>query len=246
LLFVISVCFGIAYLVLPQHQREYILQVRKLTALAELIFIAYAVTKLNKLRRTYKEQQALFADPVYNLRAAMAAVIGDSFGIKIIASEMAVLRYGLLFWKKETPAIKYGSTFSTHKEFGYIAIWCILLFAVMVEVTTLIIFFVADLSAIIKRKILINNEQLILRTGLRWQVITSISNINAIKKITSDYHSNNLYFKGGISKKSGNLLIIFKEPVMVDKLYGAGKPFSSILMNIDDFELFSALIDIKE
>jgi hypothetical protein len=264
MLLVVSLCCGFAYLVLPQHQREYILQIRKLTAVAELLFIIYAVTKFNTLRKAYKAHQLLLSDPVYNLRAVMAEVMGESVAVKIIASELAVLRYGLLFWRKETPAIKTNNSFSTHKEFGYVAIWCILLTAVMVETVAFhfllmkwshiaaniftslslygVIFFVADLSAVIKRKVLISDEQIILRTGLRWRVCTSLSNISVVEKIRNDYHSTDPFFKGGISKNSGNLLITFKAPVKVDKLYGTSKETDSILMNIDDFELFNSAL----
>lgn len=267
MLLVVSLCCGFAYLVLPQHQREYILQIRKLTAIAELLFIIYAVSKINTLRRAYKAHQLLLTDPVYNLRAAMSEVMGESAAVKIIASELAVLRYGLLFWRKETPAIKANSSFSTHKEFGYVAIWCILLTAVMVETVAFhfllmkwshiaaniftslsvygIIFFIADLSAVIKRKVLINDEQIILRTGLRWRACTGLSNISAIEKISNDSPSTAPFFKGGISKNSGNLLIIFKEPVKVDKLYGASKEVSSILMHIDNFELFAQTLPLS-
>ncbi|MEO6632797.1 MAG: hypothetical protein ABIN13_13775, partial [Mucilaginibacter sp.] len=265
LLLVISLSCGVAYLVLPQHQREYILQVRKLTAIAELAFVIYAVTKFNKLRRAYLTHKAAFADPVYNLRSAMADVMGESFGVKIIASELAVLRYGLLFWKKEKAVIENDSNcFTTHKEFGYIALWCIFIFAMMVEIVAFhfllrkwsniaaiivtvlscygFILFIADLSAILKRKILVNNNQLILRTGLRWRAVTTISNISSIEKIRYDYHATATYFKGGITSKSGNALITFKEPVLIEKLYGASKPFNTILMNIDDVELFAECV----
>ncbi len=267
LLLVISLSCGVAYLVLPQHQREYILQVRKLTAVAELVFIIYAVTKFNKLRRAYLAQKAIFADPVYNLRSAMAGVMGDSFGVKIIASELAVLRYGLLFWKKEQPVESNNSSFTTHREFGYIELWCIFIFAMIVEIVAFhfllrkwsntaaiivtvlscysFILFIADLSAILKRKILVNDNQLILRTGLRWRTVTTISNIISVEKIRYDYHSTATYFKGGITGKSGNVFITFNEPVLIEKLYGASKSFDTILMNIDDAELFAGLVPIK-
>jgi len=261
---VLSACCVIAYLVLPPHQRQYILQVRKLTSLVEVAFIIYAVTKFNKIRAAYKIEQLNFADPVYNLRSAMADVLGDTFLIKVLASELAMLRYGLLFWKKEKAVSNESISFSTHKESGYVAIWCILVVAVTVEIAAFhlllmkwsntaaiivtilsiygIVFLIADLSAIIKRKILITGDQLILRTGLRWRVTTSISNINSITKITNDYQSTESYFKGAVMKSSANLLITFKIPVRVDKLYGAGKEFSSVLMSIDDFEGFAAQI----
>jgi hypothetical protein len=257
---VFSACCVIAYLVLPPHQREYILQVRKLTSLVEVAFIIYAVTKFNKIRTAYKIQQLNFTDPVFNLRSAMADVLGDTIVVKALASELAMLRYGLLFWKKEKAASKESISFSVHKESGYVAIWCILLVAVSVEIVAFhlllmkwsnttaiivtilsvygIVFLVADLSAIIKRKILITHDQLILRTGLRWRVTTTLNNISSITKITNDYHSTETYFKGAVMKSSANLLVTFKTPVRVDKLYGAGKEYSSILMSIDDFEGF--------
>ena len=267
LLLVISLSCGVAYLVLPQHQREYILQVRKLTAVAEIAFIIYAVTKFNKLRRAYLAHKAAFADPVYNLRSAMAVIMGESFGVKIIASELAVLRYGLLFWKKEQAAESCTGGFTTHREFGYIALWCIFVFAMLVEIVAFhfllrkwsntaaiivtvlscygFILFIADLSAILKRKILVNNNQLILRTGLRWRAVTTISNISSVEKIRYDYHSTAAYFKGGITSKSGNALITFNDPVIIEKLYGASKSFNTILMNIDDVELFEGLVPTK-
>jgi len=264
LLFVVSICCGVAYLILPQQQREYILQIRKFTALAELLFIGYAVVKIKELRKAYRINQTILADPIYNLRAAMAAVLGESLGVKIIASEIAVLRYGLLFWKKEKAVLGNSTAISTHKEFGYIAIWCVLLLGCGVEITALhlllmrwshlaanivtalssygLVFFMADLSAILKRKVLFNDEQIILRTGLRWRMITTIDNISAVQKISSDYQSDDVYFKGGINKKGGNVLICFKAPVMADKLYGASKPYNSVLMHVDDVNALAALV----
>jgi hypothetical protein len=266
ILIVISVCSLIAYLVLPQHQKNYILQLRKLTALAELVFIGYAITNLNRLRKFYKIHKEKLPDPIFNLRFAMADALGESLAVKVVASELSILRYGLLFWKKEASGLKESKNFTTHKETGYIAVWCILIVAILVEISAFhllllkwshvaamvvtilslygVIFFIADLSAILKRKVQMNNEYLLLRTGLRWRVKTSLNNINAIKKITGDYQSDDAYFKGGIIKNSGNLLISFKAPVQVDKLYGASKEFSTILMNIDDYDAFAKAIEL--
>jgi len=258
---VISVCCIVAYLVLPQQQRDYILQIRKLTAVAELLFIIYAVKRISKIKASYKINQAKFPDPIFNLRAAMAHEFGNSLGVKVLASELAVLRYGLLFWKKEKSGLTEANTFTTHKDFGYIALWCIFLLAVSVEITAVhllllrwshtaaniltalslygTIFLIADLSAILKRKVVITNGQLILRTGLRWRSITGLSNVASLTKINSDNLSIDSCFNGGIIKTSGNVLISFNAPVQVDKLYGASKQFTSVILNIDNFEAFA-------
>jgi len=266
MLIVISICMVVAYLILPQHQRSYILQLRKLTAAAEILFIIYAVTKFRRLNKVYKTHQATLPDPIYNLRSAMAHVLGNSLAIKLIASELAVLRYGLLWWKKEKTGVKAVHTFSTHRETGYIAIWCILMVAILVEMVAFhllllkwshtaaiiltaltlysMILFIADLSAILKRKIQLTETHMLLRTGLRWRIYTGISNIESVRKITNDYHSEDDYFKGGIIKTGGNLLISFKEPVQIDRLYGAGKKSRIVLMNIDDYPAFADALNI--
>ncbi|MEN0056892.1 MAG: hypothetical protein AAGC65_24650 [Mucilaginibacter sp.] len=268
MLLVISICSAVAYLVLPAHQREYILQLRKLTAAAEILFIIYTVSQIRKLNAFYKTHQATLPDPIYNLRAAMAHVLGDSLPVKLIASELAVLRYGLLCWRKEKSSLKVLHNFSTHKETGYIAIWCILMVVVLVELVAFhllllrwspiaaiiatglslysMILFVADLSAILKRKIQLMDTHLLLRTGLRWRIYTSINNVASVKKITNDYSSEDAYFKGGIIKSGGNLLINFKEPVQIDRLYGASRTLSTVLMNIDDYEAFAEALNAQK
>ena len=256
MLLVLTLCYGVAYLVLPAHQRQMILQVRKLTALAELLFIVYAITKIKKIRAAYKIEQLAVADPLFNLRNSMCQVFGDILLVKVLASELAVLRYGLFFWKREKTVSKSTVTFSTHRESGYVAIWCILLLAVLVEIVAFhfllmrwsktvaiivtvlsaygIVFFIADLSAIIKRQVLIDGETITLRTGLRWRAIVQKNNIASVTKITGDYHTDEIYLKGSAIKTGANVLIKFKSPVMVEKLYGPAMEFSSILMSIDN------------
>jgi hypothetical protein len=117
--------------------------------------------------------------------------------------------------------------------------------AMIVSALTLysMILFMADLSAILKRKVQLTDTHLLLRTGLRWRVYTDICNIESIRKITNDYNSEDAYFKGGIIKSGGNLLINFKKPVQIDRLYGASKKLSSVLMNIDDYEGFADVLN---
>lgn len=108
-----------------------------------------------------------------------------------------------------------------------------------------IIFFIADLSAIIKRQVLINGDVITLRTGLRWRVITTKDNIASMTKPIGEYDADETILKGGALKSGSNLLIIFKEPVMVDKLYGSGKEFKSILMSIDDVKRFIEEVGLR-
>lgn len=266
-LLVLTICCGVAYLVLPPHQRSFILQLRKLTMAAELLFIVYAVTKIRKIKAAYKVHQLRFPDPLYNLRSSMAQVFGDILLVKVLASELAVLRYGIMFWRREKPASESTVAFSTHKESGYLAVWCILLVAILVEVVAFhlllmrwshiaanivtaltaysIVFFIADLSAIIKRKVQVNADVIILRTGLRWRAITTKNNILSAIKPNGDYDDDETFVKGAALKSGGNVLVTFKKPVIVDKLYGAGKAYKSILMSVDDAKNFVNAIGLN-
>lgn len=260
LLLILSICCALAYIILPQQQRDYILQIRKLSIFIELAFIVYAISRFNKIRASYKTQQLKLPDPIYNLRFALAEVLGNSLPVKALSTELAVLRYGILFWKKEKPQQNENQVFTTHKDSGYIAIWCVLFFVMLIEmiaihilllkwsntgaivITSLtaytLILFTADLSAIVKRKVIINNDTLVLRTGLRWRTTTTLDNISSIQKIANDYHSDTEYLKGGILKSSGNVVINFKNPVKIEQLYGKNRELSTILMNIDGVDSF--------
>lgn len=162
--------------------------------------------------------------------------------------------------KKEKPASEDTVMFSTHNESGYLAVWCILLVAVSVEVVAFhlllirwshiagnivtaltacsIIFFIADLSAIIRLKVLVNADIIILRSGLRWRAVTTKNNIASAVKPNGDYDKHETFVKGATLKSGSNLLITFKEPVIVDKLYGAGKEYRSVLISVDNAKGF--------
>ena len=262
---VVTLSCIIAYFLLPEHQRGYILQVRKLISVAEALLIIYCITKFRKIRTAYRADQSHFPDPVYNLRSAVAEVLGRSLPLKLISSEVAMLRYGLFFWKKEKAYPAGGVIFSTHKESGYVAVWCILVVAVTVEIVAVhflllkwssavavvvsvlsiygLIFMIADLSAVVRRGILLSPNLVVLRTGLRWRACTRPGNILSIQKITTGSVPEGACFKGGAIKSHCNLLINFKEPVRVEKLYGADKMYNTLLMTVDDYDRFASVLN---
>jgi len=96
IILVITLCCIVAYVILPEHQRAYIIQLRKLTVLIELGALIYGIRKIGKIRTEYKKMQAEFPDIAYNLYKSLASVFGDGIYVKIVASELTVLRFGLL------------------------------------------------------------------------------------------------------------------------------------------------------
>jgi hypothetical protein len=260
IMLVITLCCVVAYVILPEHQRSYIIQLRKLTVLIELGALIYGIGKIRKVRAAYRQLQTAFPDTAYNLYKSMAIVFGDGIYVKIVASELTILRFGLLCWKKTKQVPVANNPYTVYKESGYPALFGMILFACAVEITGLhllllhysktaalivsilsvygTIFIVSDLSAILKSPVLIMGDQLLLRTGLRWRAMVNKNNVASIEKIKDSFQPDAACFKGGVMKSSVNVLITFKHPVSVERLYREQAMVSQIMMSIDKADDF--------
>lgn len=256
MLLVFSCCCLAAYLILPPQQKAYVLEVRRLISLLELGFIVYMVVKIRSIRQVYLAKQAVFPDFVHNFRESMTEVLGDLRAVKFLAAELTIFRYSWLAWKKEQQPAAVHQRFTVHREAGYMALFSIILFVSLIEIVGLHLlitqnhpvaafwltlvsvyssfFIVADMSAVVKRPIVVIEENVMLRAGFRWKTYTPINNIESITRIKTDHEAGASCFKGSITKSSANLLIIFIEEVNVDRLYKATRSYKSILLSMDD------------
>lgn len=256
LFWVISCCLAVGYFVLPAHQQGYIAQIKKLTMFAELGLVIYAVGKIKRINAVYKELKKAEPYNLYLLRKSMVTVLGDIFGIKLMASEISILKLGLMpFGKKEAiPAEATG--YSIHKDAGYIALFSIFLFACFVELVGFhlliahysntaaiiisalsvygIIIIVGDLTAILKKPVLVMPDRLILRTGIRWVADIDRANILSVEKLRIGFEPDKETFSGGILKSSTNICFTFTEPVNVERIYSKTKVVYKIIMTVDD------------
>ncbi|WP_345953792.1 hypothetical protein [Mucilaginibacter sp. PAMB04168] len=255
LLLVFSCCCGAAYLLLPPHQRQYILQLRKLTFVLELGIIIYASTQISKIRRYYQALQTQMPDSAHHLRQSLIHVLGNSLPVKLLAAELTVVRFGLLCWKRPTNLPSNAQYFTTHRNSGYAALFGVFLFVGIIELVAVhlvvlqysykaaivlsfisvygIMFIISDFSAILKSPVIILDNQLLLRTGIRWRAQTEIQNIKAIRQVKEYEQSYSVCFKGGVIKSSANLLITFNQPVCIERLYHKSIMSHSIMMSID-------------
>jgi hypothetical protein len=262
IILVFSICCIVAYFILPQHQQTYIIQIRKLTVVIELAALAYGLLKIRKVRAEYKVLQASFPDIAYNMYKSMATVFGDKMYVKIIASELTILRFGLLCWKKQKQLHLEATHYTVYKESGYPVLFGVILFACMVEITGLhilllhyskvaaavvsvlslygTIFIVSDLSAILKSPVLVTDDKLLLRTGLRWRASVNKNNILSVEKIKEGFQPETNCFKGSILKNNANILFTFKHTVIIERLYRKSISADKIVMSIDQADDFIA------
>ncbi len=263
ILLVITCCCTVAYLILPIHQRHYILQLRELIALPELALLIYTLSKIRYIRREYRRLQATLPDVAYNLHQSMATVMGNTAAIKIIASELTILRFGLFFWKKQ-PTVTASRRFSIHREIAYVGLFAVIISVCAIElvafhlfllhyshtaalIVTILsvygtLFLIGDFAAIVQSPVLILQDQLLLRTGLRWRVLVDTSNITSIQKVTDSFEPAPTCFNGGLMKNRVNILFTFTQPIQIERLYRKPITTTQIVMTIDMAEELMAVI----
>jgi O-antigen ligase len=83
-----SFCCLVAYVSLPEQQKGYIIQLRKLSVLAELGILIYFFTKIKQIRKQYGYLQNNFADEAYNIKNSITAVLGNRLIFRMLSTEL--------------------------------------------------------------------------------------------------------------------------------------------------------------
>ncbi len=257
---VFTCCCGVAYCILPAHQQYYIIQLRKLTVGLELGVLIYALSKIKKIRSVYYQLQADFPDTAYNLQKSMMQILGGGVAVKVLASELTILNFGLFWWRKSKAGQASAKRFSVYKESGYAAFFGVLLTVCFIElvafhlalmhysntaaiVLTVLsaygtLFIIGDFSAIVKSPVTILDGRLLLRTGLRWRAVIDNTNIASVEKVKDSFQPGDGCFKGGVMKSSINILFTFKNPVTIERLYRKPIMVKQIVMCVDEADAF--------
>jgi hypothetical protein len=232
-------------------------------ALPELAVLIYTLSKIRHIRREYRRLQATLPDVAYNLHQSMASVMGNTTAIKIIASELTILRFGLFFWKKQ-PAAPASRRFSIHREIAYASLFGVIISVCAIElvafhlfllhysytaalIVTILsvygtLFLIGDFAAIIQSPVLILKDQILLRTGLRWRALVDTKTIASIQKVTDSFEPAPSCFNGGLMKNRVNILFTFTEPVQIERLYRKPLATTQIVMTIDKAEELMVII----
>ena len=96
----------------------------------------------------------------------------------------------------------------------------------------------------LKSPVLIIQDKLLLRTGMRWRLLTSPENIHTITIIKGNFEISDNCFKGAIIKSSANVYIKFKQPVIINRLYRNPKRVTELAMSIDNADAFLAALSV--
>lgn len=255
-LVVFLACTGLAGLILPVAHQNYLRLVEKALILTECGLLVYGVVQLRKIVRAYHAAARGRADFLLNLREALAGIIGVPAVLGIVVNEISTVRYGLLFWLGGKEVLPEQQSFTTHRDSGYVAVWVVLLFVLVLETAGLhflllkwspvaayvstglsiysVVFFVADLASMAKRPIVFHDDALLFRIGIRWNAAIARENIKRLTPIRDFDKAKEKDTLLCAPANVPNLLLELRDPVTVTGFFGIRRQTQRIAFHADD------------
>jgi len=201
------------------------------------------------------------ADPLELLRRAALDVVGQEWAAGILATESAVVYYGLGSWRARPHAPAEASAFPHHRRAGHVAIVGAFLLVMLVEglaVHLLVsmwsalaawaltigtaygaFWLIADGRATVLRPILVDGECVVLRAGLRWSLRVPRGQIAGVARR-----------KPSLGKECLNLTLLgapthwvtFTRPVPAEGPYGLRRNVRAVGIQPDDAGRFDRVL----
>ncbi|MCP4438297.1 MAG: hypothetical protein GY810_05070 [Aureispira sp.] len=256
----------LAELIIPSNQQQVLDILQYIGIGAESFLILYAIRKVSKVRQQYRTIRQQMPGFLESISSTFQDILGRSFFTKILAHEIAVGYYAFWGWSIDQETQKDSKSYTVHQKSGYIALMGVIIGIGIVEIFSMhlllvrwsmlaawilsffslygLIFLLADINAMRKRKTYIANDQLHVHIGLRWNVnipLYLIKDIQIEPTIPSDAPKSLLQAQ---SIGSPNVLLQLSKTLTADGYYGFQKKFDQISLSIDQLEDF--VVDIKK
>ena len=245
----------ICTLILPLENQYYLKLFKTwIFPIVELSILSFVIYHVRKGIKRYKLNKTESFDFFTTLKNTCYEILPKGVVIPVV-TEIAVLYYGFLYWKKRE--LKENE-FSYHKDSGNITLLVAIIFIVAIEtivfhillakwssiaawiLTFLSIYsgiqFFGFLKSILKRQISIENDQLYLRYGIMKETTIDIKDIDAVEISSKDIELNKetrkLSFLGEL--ESHNIIIHLKKENELIGLYGIKRKYKNLALFVDD------------
>lgn len=242
-------------LILPSENQFYLNLFKKWALpVIELSLFSYVCHNVLKAVKTYKSKKYLSFDFFNTLKKTCYEIL-PKIAVIPVATEIAVIYYGFIHWKK----IKLKENeFSYHKSSGTIPLLIVIIFIIGIETIVLhiliakwstiaawilsclsiysVIQLFGFLKSMLKRPVSIENDTLYLRYGIMNESAINIKVIDSIELFTKDIELDKTTRKlSSLGNLEGhNILIRLKEEQILVGLYGIKKKFKVLVLYIDD------------
>lgn len=254
----------IASIIIPKDFQFYLTQVKNwILPIVETIIFFIVIYKVRQLNKAFRKDNLQSLDFYSALKNASAQILPKRISTAF-ATEIAVIFYGFLHWRKRKLSV---NEFSYHKSSGTIALLLVFIFLIMIEtsvvhmllqkwsvvsawiLTILSIYTCIQVFEIMrsmsKRPISIDNGELKLRYGLFSETTILISNINTIELSTVSVESDETIKKLPPLREfeSHNVVIRLKEEEVLFGLYGLTSKYKNLALYVDEKEQFKKEIE---
>lgn len=254
----------LASIFIPSQNQQYLqLIITYVFPVVELGVFLFVVNKIYNLIKAFKNNKESLPDFYDNLKHSASSILPNKLS-SLFATEISVLYYGFVYWRKKTLK-KYE--FSSHKNSGSVGLFFGLLLIIGVEMSVVHVVLVkwndivawvltglsiyssvqifGFLKSVIKRPIVIKNEKLHLRYGVLSETIIPIHSIESIEYLTKtiDKESDIQYLSPLKELDSHNIIIQLVEENSINSLYGMKKKYTSIAFFVDNPLEFITQID---
>jgi hypothetical protein len=241
-----------AALVLPD-QREMLKRLSEILSIpAEIGLVTWITVRTARSLRSTQGTE----DMLERLKEVAREILPARRVAEAIAFEMAVLYYSLFAWRRRPQSPSGSKVFTYHRTSGYGAILFALLIVTLAEMIPVhilvtrwspgaawiltilsvygLFWFVADYRATRLRPILLDDETLCVRTGLRWTIRIPRANIIALHRKAPKSEP----FLRATLPMMKSLWIELTEPVTAQGPYGIEKRARWISVAVDDAKAF--------
>lgn len=257
---------GARFVLLP-GQREYLMYVRFLGAPAELALIAYVVVKVRRAARGFRG-----AAPTADVPERIGAALANAFPYRVVgrllSTELTVLYYALLSWRR-APHVPTGSdAFTFHRRSGLIALLSAATGAAVVELFVVhlavhafsarvawgltfvsavgVVWLIGFTRAIVLRPVLVTARGVLVRSGVQWTVDVPFADIARLEtgRVSAPAGRVPGHLRVGGSGRP-TAVIHLREPATAAGIYGRNRQARTISIPLDEPAAFAEAVRVR-
>ncbi len=256
---VFLISLAIATVMIPSGNQHFLTSEKKIVPLFEIVLIAYVISKISKVRKRYRElkvREYFFLDSV---RQAVSDVFNDNKAVNILLTELLLMYLAFSGWflKFDSERIEHPA-FTYHRKSSYSTILGVMIVLLCIETTAFhlivlhwsrtvaiimtglsfysLLWLIGDFNAIRLQPVLIKDDNIQMRIGLRWKATIPISAISSVDIGSGPPRNTKGYVRASVL--GARVVLNLNQPFPVQGLFGMVRHPSRIGLSIDDTDRF--------
>lgn len=244
-----------AHLLLPADGESYLKVAELALAPIEIAVIVFLTIKVRQIRKGYREAKMPSMEFQETLEGVLERVIDQRRVVRILATELSIIHYGLFAWRNRPRYSTDNEVFTYHEKSGFGLVVGVFLVLIAIETPALhlfialkfpliawivtavglygVVFLLGDFNATRWRPIRVRYGNLYLNTGLRWRCTIPLSEIKSVESTTLDIEDKEGLLNAAVIGNQ-NLVIHLTKPHTAVGIYGFEKEFDRVAVAVDE------------